>query len=1206
MTERPYQYGHHPGHQGQQPHSQTHSPLPQPLPQPFNQQLPPLNPQPPPYATLGNYATVNNSYHYNASSIPGLGMGSFQPSTSYRSESSTTWDTQPQGAPHQILPGQIPKNNRTVSSKESEVPVSSQEQTTHTLEEGELSEGEFEDLYEPKDTVDAAVPTPSYPRQPSATENQNGSVGDADGSSIYDGTTPQGETAINSTSTSLPAAEQEYSPDEDWEPSYQERERSGSYSPYLSPREIQRKVSVSKPMSYGPKQTPNTQPSMQSLPGISMPLAEQPTAGALLPNGASLSGPITNGHNTIPVPARDSTLLHSFQSVSEAKKKAHEAILGLWPLKVRYQDYIDEGLDEKLIKGLFADLGLEASIPKPTGIQKPTIDPEPPIAPSEPLKVVPEPQSTKDESLATSNLKHPTLAESTAKTSKDDDVKPIQKTAAEERKDKIARKLAAKAQRTVPIVQPSAPVPPSQPTPADVSITAPANMSAAKPKTRAENNAILYQKLAALKRAQEKAMADKKLAVAAGSLVKPATPPAVSTNNPDTISESKQKEELSAKLPVAPTPTAEPSRRSVSTEKSLPRDGGIPGLSLVTQPTQPSSRNLKRPVASDFDSYSSPAGTLKRSRTQQPLIIDVSDDEDVEMDIGSPTDEPSSNDITNQPSGQTPLGAFPPLSNPPNWKQHSSPNSSAIPTPPVHGVKLNLLTKRIEEAKRQLAEAQAKKAAKRVNASQSPQVQPSTACATPIKIDDSETLRVVKRGNVQRRDRIVSFELPTVEAVLQEKQNMLKQAVAQAAQLELEIQASIEERRKLTTEMEELSDSSGPITPDTSVQTQLALPGAATAIESNHAELQLPDEQQSSTEQAEDVLMVEAQDINQSDQGPTLNDVQRSLESSRTNSSAGDQLLAAAQSPPTLAIPDQRLPASPGNHHTPSENTSTDRLVEENAADPSAMVGVTETQMEEQDRDMADIPEQLPRISSPSSDGSYRPESTPTSPIRDVPLLEPENDISRPFSPQEDTIPLNDKQPIPDVVRCADPYQPVQHPTSSAVETPSAEVQNSSSREHLLLTETQDELQPKPRLEDLLSYHSPLGYFRAYRFHPKYFDEVAGGLKSMTYSSKIDPMRPLCPRVLAGEQCPDGNSCEFQHFESMVLPDAEIITQLGSADMFTGETRNRFIEGLKKVLNDLKANKVKDFDRITRAIVKHRQEFLEDKSKVLPLDAGTS
>ena len=54
--------------------------------------------------------------------------------------------------------------------------------------------------------------------------------------------------------------------------------------------------------------------------------------------------------------------------------------------------------------------------------------------------------------------------------------------------------------------------------------------------------------------------------------------------------------------------------------------------------------------------------------------------------------------------------------------------------------------------------------------------------------------------------------------------------------------------------------------------------------------------------------------------------------------------------------------------------------------------------------------------------------------------------------------------------------------------------------------------------------------------------------------------------------------------------------------MFSGESKLRFIEGLKKVLNDLKANKIKDFDRITRAIAEYRAEFLGDKTKVLPLD----
>ncbi|KAI1206690.1 uncharacterized protein F4807DRAFT_220487 [Annulohypoxylon truncatum] len=1128
MSERPYKYGLYPGQQGQQPHSHTHPPFPQSFNQP-----PPVNSQQPPYATLGNYATVNNSYQYNASTIPGLGMGTFQPPISYESGSNTPWNAQPQNVSHQTLHVKTPDNNRTISSKKDKLPVSSRGQASHTLEEGELSEGEFDDLYEPKDTVDVAVPA-SYPRQPSATENTNGSVGDADGSSIYDGATPQGETAINSTSTSLPAAEQEYSPGEDVEADDQERERSGSYSPYLSPREIQRRASVSKPISYGSKQTPNTQPPLQSLPGINMPSSEQPTTGATLPNGTSYSGSVTNGHSATHSTPTGGSLLYSFQSVAEAKKKAQEAILGLWSFKVRYQDYIEEGFDEKLMKSLFADLGLETSIPKTTTVQKPTNDPEPPNAPSEPTKAVPEPQGTKYPSSAISNLKQPPTADSAAKSNKDDSAKSAQKTAAEERKDKIARKLAARAQRTVPVVQPSTTAPPSQPTTTSASATAPINMSPAKPKTRAENNAILHQKLAALKKAQEKAMADKKLA--ASSPAKPATPQAVPASNPSMTAASKTHEELSSKTPAAPIPAAEPSRRSVSTEKSLPREGGIPGLSLVTQPVQQNGRNLKRPVASDFDNYSSPAGTLKRSRTQEQLIIDVSDDEDVEMDIGSPIDEPnSSNGITNQPSGQTPLGSFPPLSKSPSWKQRSSPGSTTAPTPPVPGIKLDLLNKRIEEAKRQIAEAEAKKAAKMV-ISQSPRARSSAASTPPQKISEvSETLQKAKRGNVERRDRIVSFELPIIDADLQEKQERLKQAVAQAAQLELEIQASIEERRKLTAEIEELADSSGPLTPEPSVQAQFVLPGAATSTEPNHVEPQHPNGQQLSIKQAEDALITAGQDIHNQSQGPTPSDVQPNLQPPRANASGG-QPFVAIQSPQNLAEDDHVSPASPSDHHTPSESASADMILEDSTADLDAIVIVTENQVQKQDHEMADIPEQLPYVSSPSSDDSYRPQSTPISPIRDVPLLEPENNTSKQFSLQEDNIPLNNDMPTHELLNDADPYQPVQDLALSAMEKPSGEVHNGSSPEHPLLTDAQDELEQKPRLEDLLSYHSPLGYFRAYRFHPKYFDEVAGGLKSMTYSSKIDPMRPICPRVLAGEQCPDGNSCEFQHFESMVLP----------------------------------------------------------------------
>ncbi|KAF3061825.1 hypothetical protein GL218_02848 [Daldinia childiae] len=1007
------------------------------------------------------------------------------------------------------------------------VPPQTQKQTP---EEGELSEGEFEDLYEPKDNIDIAIPTPPSPRPPSVMENQNGSVGDADGSSIYDGTTPRGEAVINSTSTSLPTAERAYSPDEDWEPSYQERERSGSYSPYLSPREIQRKVSVSKPVSQGIK--------------------------------------------------------------PEAKKKAQEAILGLWPLKVRYQDYIEEGLDEKVIKGLFTDLGLEASIPKPATAQKTAIDLQVPAAPSNLSQTAPESQNPKIQSPIMSKSKPSTIVETTVDTSTTSDTKPTKKTAAEERKDKIARKLAAKAQKTAKAVQPPASTPPSQPASTNLGAVVSTGASPVKQKTRAENNALLHQKLAKLKKAQEKALAEK---LAADNTAKPMTPPSLPTSNPPTISLSKNNTESSTNVTTVAISVPEADRRSMSTEKSLPRDGGIPGLFLTTQPAQSSNRNLKRPVASDFDNYSTPTGALKRTRTQETLIIDVSDDEDVEMDIASPTDEPNSfSEIINP--RQIPLAAFPPLSDSQNRKQRSSPSSSTAPTPPVHGAKLDLLHKRIEETKRLIAEAEAKKAAKKTNAPQSPQTQPSVVeSTTPLKFSEpSPVQKRVGAADVKRRDRIVSYELPTVEATLKEKQDRLREAVAQAAQLELEIQASMEQRRKLADEVERLAVPAEPIPIEISTPNQL--------VPSGHVESQPPSEQQPNSEDTTDLSMTEG-DITQHDQPVESNDAQLDLDPSQSVSLT-DNELAAVQLSQGLALVN-------GESHTEasidgvSQNNFTDASTEESRAIPNIIADVSEVQVDRQDLFKQDVSERPSREPSPSNDGSYRPQSMPASPTHDHPLG-PQDTSTKTLAPQEQITPYTDEQLNREVLHETGPVQPGEESALSAPENPSGEVQNSSSYEHPLLTASQDESEKPAQLEDLLSYHSPLGYFRAYRFHPKYFDEVAGGLKSMTYSSKIDPMRPICPRVLAGEQCLNGNACEFQHFENMVLPDAEIITQLGSADMFTGETRNRFIEGLKKVLNELKANKVKDFDRITKAIVKHRQEFLEDKSKVLPLDAGSS
>ncbi|KAI0172453.1 hypothetical protein GGR52DRAFT_544680 [Hypoxylon sp. FL1284] len=1204
MADNHYRYGHSSGQQPPLPFAQS-TPIPNSTGHYGSHQQP--------NAHTGNYAALNNSYQYNANNIPGLGMGASLPPVSYQIESNPGWYSQPPVVQHQNsmqAQGVAPTTSREEEPRKN-VPergagtTSHQEQGENTLEEGELSEGEFEDLYEPKDSTGIAVPV-TQPR--SGSEHRGESIGDADGSSIYDGATPRGEVTTNSTSVSLPAAEREYSPGGDWEPNSQEREKSGSYSPYLSPREIQRRVSVSKPSAHEAKQIPHAKPAVQSLPGIGLAPTHQLPAVDSFANATHHARAVTDSNNaSAERPASDkSSAPHTFRSVTEAKKKAQEAILGLWPLKVRYQDYIEEGVDEKTITALFTELGLEASLPKPATMNKTTNDSQIPASSGSDLsKASPKSSNANDQLPA----KQPTTAEAAASTGNMGGPKAVVKSAAEERKDKIARKLAAKAQKPVVATQPSVPTPPSQstqartaqtqPTQTNLSMAAPATASPAKTKTRAENNAILHQKLAALKKAQERAIADKKPTAESGT--KPAASLAMSSN-PVAISDSRGAIEPATSSPAITIPPAEATRRSVSAENSITKEGGIPGLSLSTQPVQLATRNLKRPVASDFDSYSTPNGTLKRIRTEDTLIINVSDDEDVEMDMGSPTDEPNSaNEITNPP--QRLLGAFPPLSNSPNWKQRSSPSSSAMPPASNKDTKLDLLTKRIEEARRKIAEAEAKKSAAKPNMTQSPQAEMPTM-ESPSQPNDLQVLKArgeARKVNAQRRARIVSYELPSVDATLKAKQEMLKEAVARAAQLELEIQASIEERDKLATEAEELEKSPEPASDATSTHAE-----SSAGLSSHQVDRPpTPSNSESGSDISADVSMDEGDDTTSSDQRAASSEVGSNRLSAEPKFPASEERVAATAAADLSQLDhtptDGELPAEAGNGNALPEDILS---VENSERSPSATAVAPAGQPMKQEQPKVNGSEPSPQQDS-SNDEMYSSEavSAPTASI--TPLLRRDN-LVVPLMDRSGSISLIDEPPASQGLTGTVPPQAVQVPTSSTLADPSRLAQVSSSHEHPLLTEMQGGSEQEPRLDDVLSYHSPLSYFRAYRFHPNYFDEVARGLKSMTYSSRIDPMRPLCSFELSGEQCPNGSACEFQHFDSMVLPDAEIITQLGSADMFTGDTRNRFIEGLKRVLNDLKANKVRDFDRITKAIVKYRQEFVEDKSKVLPLDAGTS
>jgi hypothetical protein len=64
-----------------------------------------------------------------------------------------------------------------------------------------------------------------------------------------------------------------------------------------------------------------------------------------------------------------------------------------------------------------------------------------------------------------------------------------------------------------------------------------------------------------------------------------------------------------------------------------------------------------------------------------------------------------------------------------------------------------------------------------------------------------------------------------------------------------------------------------------------------------------------------------------------------------------------------------------------------------------------------------------------------------------------------------------------------------------------------------------------------------LKYFKAYRYHPNYVEDVKDGYRSLTYSHQINSQQPFCPYEAAGGVCND-STCDFQHWRDIVMPGA--------------------------------------------------------------------
>jgi len=257
------------------------------------------------------------------------------------------------------------------------------------------------------------------------------------------------------------------------------------------------------------------------------------------------------------------------------------------------------------------------------------------------------------------------------------------------------------------------------------------------------------------------------------------------------------------------------------------------------------------------------------------------------------------------------------------------------------------------------------------------------------------------------------------------------------------------------------------------------------------------------------------------------------------------------------------------------------QLVPDTASSPIDQIDRSPEYSPTLDRAMADVPDDV-------SDHYEPPEAAP--PAEGMPITD-----SPPFSPAP-------PPPVSEVMKNSHTLRAV--PSSAPQIVPRIVGETVVEQNGQPLQPRKDAGEHPNGAQLFTPYQSPLKNFRAFRFHPDFKQEIKGGLKSMTYSHKIDPKKELCRYELAGGKCNDP-TCDLQHFRDIGLPDDAVLTALGSPDEFTGEKREKFVAGLKEVLTDLRLRKVRDFDVIASEIVAHRAKFLGDRSKVLKLEGTT-
>lgn len=172
-----------------------------------------------------NRDAAQASFQYNAAHIPGLGIAGAAPGVAHYNpvSGSTTW-SQPHfvpppasSAPPALPPGagsfgaqhpqttppgltaSRPRNGNTANTPKNATPVAPIPTANTDVEEGELSEGQFEDLYEPRESIPTAAVQAVSKLLPIADPSQPTSAVDTPEGGFYGTDEDDGEKAFKGT-----------------------------------------------------------------------------------------------------------------------------------------------------------------------------------------------------------------------------------------------------------------------------------------------------------------------------------------------------------------------------------------------------------------------------------------------------------------------------------------------------------------------------------------------------------------------------------------------------------------------------------------------------------------------------------------------------------------------------------------------------------------------------------------------------------------------------------------------------------------------------------------------------------------------------------------------------------------------------------------------------------------------------------------------